>query len=87
MQEGAPHKSYIVARVKEALAQDPRMNVLDIQVTVTAGKVFLLGEVASEERRKSAEEVAAGVLPEEFEIVNSLHVARYVETSETEELR
>ncbi len=81
------HKSYLVARVSEALAEDARLNELDIQVTMAAGKVFLLGEVASEERRRTASTVASAVLPEGVEIVNNLHVARYRESGETEELR
>ncbi len=81
------HKSYLVARVREALAEDPRLNELDIQVTVAAGKVFLLGEVASQERRRQAAIVAAEVLPEGIGLVNNLHVARYTESSDVEELR
>ena len=87
MSDGRSHRSYIVARVRGALAEDPRINELDIQVTVTAGKVFLMGEVASEDRRCRASEVAAEVLPEGVELINNLHVARYVESGETEQLR
>lgn len=81
------HKSYVIGRVREALAEDPRLNELDIQVTVTAGKVFLLGQVSSRERAKAASEIASSVLPEGTEIVNNIHVARYRETSEMEQLR
>ncbi len=80
-------KSYLAARVRKALAEDPRLNELDIQVTVTAGKVFLLGEVASEKRRETAEQISREVLPESVGLVNNLTIASYRETSEEEHLR
>jgi hypothetical protein len=81
------HKGHLVARIREALAEDPRLNELDIQVTITAGKVFLLGEVNSEERRRIATQVAAEIIPDDMELVNDLWVAHYKESPETERLR
>lgn len=49
---------YVAARVREAIAEDPRTHVLDVDVRVVGEDVFLRGQVPSEERRQAIEDVA-----------------------------
>ncbi len=50
---------YVVERIREALAHDPRVAELGIGVTVTGDKVLLTGDVATTDRRAAVEEVVA----------------------------
>jgi osmotically-inducible protein OsmY len=42
---------YLAAEIQEALARDPRLAELHLDVAVVAGAVHITGEVATEERR------------------------------------
>ena len=64
---------YLVARVQRALAEDPRVNVLDIKVMVQGDKIHLTGQVAHEAHKQAATEVASSVVPD-TEIRNELTV-------------
>lgn len=75
---------YLVARVKEALAQDPRTNTLDVQILFTGGKLCLLGGVTSGERRDAAEQVVREVLPARLQLVNQLWIQTFSEPTEPE---
>ena len=54
---------YVASRIAEALATDNRTNELGITVSVRGGVVFLLGEVASPQRRVLAADVASQAAP------------------------
>lgn len=54
---------YVVAHVKEALAQDPRLHELALDVTVRGGRVFVAGHVATPERRDAVSAVLADACP------------------------
>ncbi len=54
---------YLVGKLQQALAADPRVNMLDVKVMVFSDKVHLNGQVATEERRKAVAEVVAELLP------------------------
>jgi osmotically-inducible protein OsmY len=75
---------YVVAHVREALAEDERTNLLDVQVRVEAGKLYLFGQVVSRERREAAEQVAREIAPPDMPLVNELWVETYLEPSEPE---
>jgi osmotically-inducible protein OsmY len=66
-------ESYLLAHLQEAFATDPRVNQLDVKVTVTGDKVFLTGRVATEQRREAVAEVAAELLPD-YEVHNQTRV-------------
>jgi osmotically-inducible protein OsmY len=68
---------YLVARIREALAEDPRTNVLDIEVKISGDQLFLLGPVESHERREAVEAVVRESIPVEWAIVNELWVPDY----------
>lgn len=55
---------YLVARLQEALACDPRVGMQDVQVRVIQGRIHLMGEVATEERRAAIDAVAQQVAPD-----------------------
>ena len=61
---------YEVQRLREALATDERVAEMGVQVRVAAGaKVFLTGQVPTEERQRAVGVVAGEVLPD-YEIHN-----------------
>ncbi|HKQ62084.1 MAG TPA: BON domain-containing protein [Candidatus Polarisedimenticolaceae bacterium] len=70
--------AYLVERVRSALAHDSRVNELGICVQLLSGKIFLTGVVASEERRRSVEEVVKEHAPD-TEIHNEIRVQRISE--------
>ena len=55
-------EAYLVERVREALAHDPRVSELGISVRVAGETVLLTGDVATPERRAAAAEVVAPLL-------------------------
>jgi osmotically-inducible protein OsmY len=48
---------YVTARVREALAEDPEVAELHVDVTVTAGGIYVSGEVPTPERRDAISRV------------------------------
>lgn len=74
---------YVAQRVREAIAQDPAISELGVQVDIVAGKLFLTGTVATEERRAAIAEVARGTAPD-LEIHNNTVVEPLGRHSEEE---
>jgi hypothetical protein len=83
MSDAEPSR-HLVAKIREGLAEDPRTHVLDVQVMVSSGKVFLMGTVACAERRRLVLEVARELVPESFQLVNELWIETVQEPTETE---
>ena len=80
-----PSDEYLVERIREAIASDPRVNELELQVTVAGEKVFVSGTVATAERRDAIGEVLAAVAPN-HEIHNETSVIPLSPEPEVEEL-
>lgn len=78
-------KQYVVAHVREAIACDPQLNELHIDVSVAAGKIFLNGVVGTEQRRKALTEVVRSIAPD-HEVCNETEVGQFPETEGAEEL-
>lgn len=55
---------YLVERLRERFAEDPRLGELGIEVHIVAGIVHIHGEVATEQRRAAIGEIAAEVAPD-----------------------
>jgi osmotically-inducible protein OsmY len=55
---------YLLERIRTALAEDPRVGELGVEVTVEPGLVVVAGEVATAERRAAVEEVVREVAPD-----------------------
>ena len=59
--EEAPH--YLIQRIREALAHDPRVGELELGVNLRAGKLYLTGTVHTDRRRRAVSEVVREVAP------------------------
>ena len=70
---GEEPKHYVIGRIREALARDGRVNELDIDVTLAGSRIFLEGEVATEQRRDSVTAVVGELFPE-YEVVNEIDI-------------
>jgi osmotically-inducible protein OsmY len=81
--EEPPH--YQIQRVREALAHDPRVGELELEVTIRAGKVFVAGTVPTAEVQQAVGEVVGEVLPD-LEVHNQTSVGLFPEASEVESL-
>jgi osmotically-inducible protein OsmY len=81
--EEPPH--YKVQRVREALAHDPRVGELELDVNIRAGKVLVAGTVPSKEVQKGITEVVEEVLPD-LEVHNQTRVGQYRTPEEEERL-
>ena len=79
--------NYLAAHVVQALAEDRRSCTLGVQVEIIATKLYLIGMVETEERRKAAEIVALELVPEGVEVVNQLWVPSYDRPPAPEPLR
>jgi hypothetical protein len=64
---------YLVGKLQHALANDERVNMLDVKVMICSGKIHLIGQVATDERRRAVAEVVAEMLPD-VEVRNELTV-------------
>ena len=76
---------YTIEHIRDALAQDDRVNELGVHVTMTPSGVFLTGDVATPERRDAITEVVRELLPD-VEIHNQTTVAVYPEPPDMEVL-
>jgi len=65
--------AYLGERIRNALAQDPRVNELGIQVTLVGTRVFVTGSVATHERRDCVAIVIAEQFPD-LELHNDVTV-------------
>jgi osmotically-inducible protein OsmY len=76
---------YAVQRLRDALAADARVAEMGVQVHIVAGKVFLTGQVPTEERQAAIGEVAGEILPE-YEIHNETVVTTLGDAPRVERL-
>jgi hypothetical protein len=74
---------YTAAHVRDWLADDDRLAVLDIRVRIMGRKVFLTGTVPTEARRGVVTDVVAAHLPD-HEIHNEIGVVECPEASPAE---
>jgi BON domain len=72
-------KHYVVAHVREALAHDSRVNELEIEITVVGGRIFLSGDVTTNERKAAIAEVVHECVPR-YEIFNEVSVTQLADT-------
>jgi osmotically-inducible protein OsmY len=76
---------YVAERIRETLANDPRVGELDVHVRITGEKVFLSGYVGTEERQAAITEIVQGLLPDS-RVFNETYVHKPTEISERERL-
>jgi osmotically-inducible protein OsmY len=78
-------KQYLVQRIREALAHDPRVSELEIDVKIRGTKVFLKGTVPTAERQEAISTIARDVVPD-HEIHNETEVTDLSEEPGVERL-
>jgi len=76
-----PH--YLIQRVREALAHDPRVGELELRVKMVGEKVFITGSVPTDERRKAVSAVVQDVLPD-VEVHNETTVTALADADQEE---
>ena len=74
-----PH--YLIQRVREALAHDPRVGELELRVKMVGAKVFVTGSVQTDERREAVSVIVREVLPE-AEVHNETTVTTMAEADQ-----
>ena len=78
-------EDYAIERLRDALATDERVAEMGVQVRIAAGKVFLTGQLPTEERRRAVGVVAGEILPE-YEVHNETVVTELGEAPRVERL-
>ncbi len=78
-------RQYVIERVNRALAQDSRVNALDVEVAVAGGRVFLTGDVPTQARKDAISEVVAELLPD-HQISNETTVTALAPAGEPEDI-
>ena len=76
---------YTEAHVAEALANDPRVSSLGIEVAIRSKDVFLSGDVGTPERKAAVSEVVAELLPG-YTVHNDTSAPEFAPGVETEHL-
>lgn len=74
---------YLVGKIQQALATDPRASKLDVKVMIIQGKVHLTGNTSSEERRRAIAEVVRETVPD-MDVRNELTVMDVSQPSQPE---
>ena len=78
-------EDYAIEHLRNALATDERVAEMGLDVRIAAGKVFLTGQVPTEERRQAVGVVAGEVLPE-YEVHNETVVTELGDQPRVERL-
>ncbi len=74
---------YLPEHVRDALANDPRVGELGVQVVIRGGSLVLSGTVGSSERQAVAAELARGLAPGVL-VVDETIVADFPEPTDAE---
>ncbi len=78
-------REYVVAHLRECLAEDPRTNELDIHIDNDSDRILLRGEVSSADRRESVQQIAMECFPG-IRVENQIRVTEFSEPAESEEM-
>lgn len=81
-----PPLSFAVETLREAFAQDSRLNELDIQIVQSGSKLLLRGEVLSDERKSMIEKIAREKVPH-CDLESQIRVLNVSEPSAEEEIK
>lgn len=54
---------YLLEQLRRAMTEDSRVSETNVRVTAAGGRIYLNGEVGSEERRLAAESLAHEIAP------------------------
>lgn len=64
---------YLIGRIQQALATDPRTGELELDVQIAGGRIFLTGSVTTDDRCRAVEAVVREIAPD-LDISNDLSV-------------
>jgi hypothetical protein len=78
--------AYRAAHLQAALADDPRVHELELDVLIRAGRAQVTGVVATNDRRDAVRKVLADLAPD-LEIDNLTTVAEYARDPSVERMR
>jgi osmotically-inducible protein OsmY len=84
-QQASDQPEYLIGRIQQALATDPRTGELELDVRIAGGRIFLTGAVATEERRTAVEAVVREIAPGQ-DVANELTVTVETEPGPEEPL-
>jgi hypothetical protein len=76
-------EEYLIGRIQEALARDPRTHKQDVRVTIAAGTIRLAGQTSTEERRLAIGSLVTELCPERT-VLNELAVIEVASPGEPE---
>jgi osmotically-inducible protein OsmY len=79
-------EQYLSARLRRAIAEDPRTTELGVRVTVRGDHVLLSGDVACEERKTELETVVHEIAPD-LQVMDDIRVVSVEEPHGREEFR
>jgi hypothetical protein len=74
---------YLIGRIQEALARDPRTHKQDVRVAIVAGAIRLSGQTTTEERRRAVESLVCEMCPERA-VYNELAIIEVAGPAEPE---
>ncbi|HWP43316.1 MAG TPA: BON domain-containing protein [Blastocatellia bacterium] len=74
---------YLVGKIQHALANDPRVNKLDVKVMIIQGKVHLMGHTSSEERKRAIAQVVRETVPD-LEVRNEITLMEVSQPAQAE---
>lgn len=80
-------KQYVVEHIRDALAHDPRVAELDVQVKVVCERIFVKGTVAVAARKEAITTVLQEMFGGDAEIHNEVSVVAPVARPEPEHLQ
>ena len=66
---------YLVGRIRQALAEDLRVNKQDVRVVIREGRVYINGDTSTEERRVAIAAVVSETVPD-LDVRNEIVVRR-----------
>lgn len=76
---------YLPARIKDALAQDPRTGEQDVKIMVEDKRILLRGDAATQDHKDQTEKVVREIAPE-FKVDNQMRVRDLPPPDQTEEV-
>jgi osmotically-inducible protein OsmY len=76
---------YLVGKIQTALATDSRTNKLDVKVMIAGGKIHLMGQTSTEDRRRAIAAVVVEAVPD-MDVRNELTVIQIGDPAQAEEI-
>ncbi|HXG92233.1 MAG TPA: BON domain-containing protein [Blastocatellia bacterium] len=74
---------YLVGKIQNALATDPRTSKQDVKVMIHSGRIHLMGQTSTDERRHTIAKVVSEVVPD-MEVRNEMTVIELTEPAQAE---